>query len=113
MDYTLRHTGIHTLLRSVLSLLGWQNQNKLFTTGKRRYVGYNMVIKMYRPIVLKCYQFIYLLFLWGAVAECVGIERGSLNPEVPSSYPTDAVSNLGQVRLPHVAVMSMNVSVCV
>ena len=37
MDYTLRHTGIPTL-RFVLSLLRWQNQNRLFTTGKRRYV---------------------------------------------------------------------------
>ena len=40
-----------------------------------------------------------------------GQERGSLNPEVPSSNPTNAVSNLGQVRLPHVALMSMNVCV--
>ena len=45
----------------------------------------------------------------GAVAEWV--RARSLNPEVPSSNPTDAVSNLGQVRLPHVALMTMNVCV--
>ena len=39
----------------------------------------------------------------GAVAEWV--ERRSLNPEVLGSNPTDAVSNLGQVRLPHVALV--------
>ena len=40
---------------------------------------------------------------WGAVAEWV--ERRSLNPEVLGSNPTDTVSNLGQVRLPHVALV--------
>ena len=30
----------------------------------------------------------------------------TLNPEVMGSSPTDAVSNLGQVRLPHVALVS-------
>ena len=35
----------------------------------------------------------------------VGKSAG-LNPEVPSSNPTDAASNLGQVRLPHVALVS-------
>ena len=42
-------------------------------------------------------------FKWGAVAEWV--ERRSLNPEVLGSNPTDAVSNLGQVRLSHVALV--------
>ena len=32
-----------------------------------------------------------------------GLERRSLNREFLVSNPTDAVSNLGQVRLPHVA----------
>ena len=36
---------------------------------------------------------------------------GSLNPEVLGSNPTDTVSNLGQVRLPHVALVCMNVCV--
>ena len=44
-----------------------------------------------------------IISLWGAVAEWV--ERRSLNPEVLGSNPTDAVSNLGQVRLLHVALV--------
>ena len=40
---------------------------------------------------------------WGAVAEWV--ERRSLNPEVLGSNPIDAVSNIGQVRLPHVTLV--------
>ena len=35
-----------------------------------------------------------------------GLERRSLNREVLVSNPTDAVSNIGQVRLPHVAYVS-------
>ena len=36
----------------------------------------------------------------------MGKSARSLNPEVLGSNPTDAVSNLGQVRLPHVALVS-------
>ena len=36
----------------------------------------------------------------------VGKSAGLVNPEVLGSNPTDAVSNLGQVRLPHVALVS-------
>ena len=39
-----------------------------------------------------------------------GLELRSLNREVLGSNPTDAVSNIGQVRLPHVAYVSRDAS---
>ena len=55
------------------------------------------------PEIVRCMFVMQRNVKWGAVAEWV--ERRSLNPEVLGSNPTDAVSNLGQVRLPHVAIV--------